>query len=54
MHDAFIGLETGTGAFGDAHLNAHGVARLEFGQRALGFDLGGLFGLELTDDVHRN
>src|SRR5690606_14216740 len=51
--DALIGLDAGARTFGDAHLNADGVARLEFGKRALGFDLGGLLGLELTDDVHR-
>ena len=50
--DALIGLDAGARTFGDAHLDADRVARLEFGERALGFDLGGLFGLELTDDVH--
>src|SRR5690606_19894434 len=51
--DAFIGLHAGAGAFGDANLHAHGVAGLEFGELALFLDLGGLLGLELTDDVHR-
>src|SRR5690606_4091858 len=33
---------------------ANGVAGLEFGELALFLDLGGLLGLELTDDVHWN
>ncbi|EGE57286.1 hypothetical protein RHECNPAF_4460058 [Rhizobium etli CNPAF512] len=51
--DAFIGLNAGTVAFRDLHVDADGVARGEFGEGALGFDLGGLFGLELLNDVHR-
>src|SRR5690606_17746050 len=43
--DALIGLDAGARSFGDAHLDADGVARLEFGKLALGFDLGGLLGL---------
>jgi hypothetical protein len=31
-------------------LTRHGVARGEFRERALGFDLRGLFGFELLDD----
>src|SRR5439155_26108264 len=50
--DTLVALDAGAAAFGDAHLAAHGVARLEFGQLALGFDLGGLLGLELTDEIH--
>src|SRR6185369_6392533 len=49
-----IGLQAGARAFGDAHADAHGVARLEFGKLALAFYLGGLLGLELTDEIHRN
>ncbi len=51
--DAFIGLNAGTGAFRDLDVDAERVARGEFRKRALGFDLGGLFGLELLNDVHR-
>src|SRR5690606_29828529 len=51
--DAFVGLNAGARTFGHANQNADGVARLEFRKLALGFNLGGLFGLELTNDVHR-
>src|SRR4051794_11185949 len=51
--DAFIGLHAGTRSFGDAHVDADRVARLEFRELALFNDFRGLFGLELTDDVHR-
>src|SRR5690606_24457524 len=51
--DAFIGLYAGAGAFGDTHLYTHGIAGLELRELSLCFNLGGLFGLELTDNVHR-
>src|SRR5690606_27638623 len=50
--DAFLGLYAGTGAFANADVDADGVAGFEFRQLALGFDLGGLFGFQLLDNVH--
>src|SRR5690606_3928456 len=52
--DAFIGLYAGTAAFANADVHANGVAGGEFRQLALGFDLGGLFGFQFLDDVHRS
>src|SRR5690606_31407182 len=52
-HHALIGLHAGARTFGDANQNAHRIAGLEFGKRALRFDLGSLFGFDLTDDIHR-
>src|SRR5690606_15567765 len=46
-------LNTRARAFGHADLDADGVAWLEFGELAFCFDFRGLFGLELTDDIHR-
>ncbi|ENN84866.1 hypothetical protein RHSP_41939 [Rhizobium freirei PRF 81] len=50
--NAFIGLNAGTVAFRDLHVDAKGVASGEFGKRAFGFDLGSLFGFQLLNDVH--
>ncbi len=50
--NAFIGLHAGTVAFLDGDVDAQRVARGEFRELALGFDLGGLFGFQLLNDVH--
>ena len=51
--DAFIGLHAGTGTFCHAHVDAERVTCGKFRKGTLGFDLGGLFGFQLLDDVHR-
>src|SRR5262245_48068727 len=48
--DAFVGLDAGALAFDDAHADADGVARAEFGN-ILG-SLGDFLGFDLLDQVH--
>ncbi|CVI56983.1 conserved hypothetical protein [Agrobacterium deltaense NCPPB 1641] len=49
--NAFVSLNTGTVTFRHANVDAQGVARRKLGQGALCFDLGGLFGFQLLNDV---
>ena len=52
--DAFISLYAGTVTLANANVDADGVARREFRKGALSGDLGGLFGFQFLDDVHRS